>query len=85
MKNYLSVTAGLATIATVGFGSYQLAADDNKPADEVRVNIINSIDSTTSNLSTEQKSAVDELLTPLKELVSAAANTDAKSNNEQLA
>ena len=76
MNNFITITAGLATISVIGITSYQLGSvGDAESSEEIKVNIVNSLDSTISSLPIEKREAFEELLIPLKELVKVASDT----------
>jgi hypothetical protein len=86
MNNLFRVTVGLATIAGFGFVAYQIGMAQSAHAiDSIKINIDNTIDGVISNVAQENREGVEELLTPLVELIETNINKDSVSiGNKEL-
>jgi hypothetical protein len=88
MNNLFRITVGLATIAGIGFASYQIGmAQTTHDADSIKINIDNTIDGVISNVAQENRQGIEELLAPLLELIESNLNENSASvdNNELVA
>lgn len=80
MNNLFRITVGLATIAGIGFASYQIGmAQTAYDVDSIRINIDNTIDGVISNVAQENRQGIEELLTPLMVLIEGNLNENASS------
>jgi hypothetical protein len=86
MNSLFKITVGLATIAAIGIGSYQVGmAQSANAIDSIKINIDNTIDGVISNVAQENRQGVEELLTPLVELIDTNINDDSASiDNKEL-
>jgi hypothetical protein len=75
MNSLFKMTVGLATIAAIGIGSYQLGMAQSVDAiDSIKINIDNTVDGVIDNVAEENRQGVEELLTPLMELIETNLN-----------
>jgi hypothetical protein len=80
MNNLFKITVGLATIAAIGIGSYQVGmAQSANDIDSIKINIDNTIDGVISNVAQENRQGVEALLTPLVDLIETNINKDSAS------
>jgi hypothetical protein len=80
MNSLFKITVGLATIASIGFASYQVGmAQSVHDVDTIKVNIDNTIDGVISNVAQENRQGIEDLLTPLVELIETNLNENSVS------
>ncbi|MCU7814083.1 MAG: hypothetical protein KZQ89_01735 [Candidatus Thiodiazotropha sp. (ex Lucinoma kastoroae)] len=71
------MTAGIATIATIGFMTYQIfQSQAESSVDTLKININNTVDGVISSVTQENREGVEEIVTPLVELIEANLNKD---------
>jgi hypothetical protein len=77
MNSLFRLTVGLATIAGIGFASFQIGmAQSAHDVDSIKINIDNTIDGVISNVAQENRQGIEELLTPLVELIETNLKED---------
>ncbi|MEW7987965.1 MAG: hypothetical protein AB2805_15235 [Candidatus Thiodiazotropha sp.] len=77
MQSLFGFTVGLATIAGIGLASYQVGlAQSANALDAVKININNTVDGVLSSVANENRKGIEELLTPLVDLIASNINKD---------
>ena len=81
MNKFLSVSAALATVATIGVSGYMIGQSDSTDSSgEIKVTINNAI----SNLPQDKQDPAKELLEPILEMITAQSSESTNSNDKGL-